>query len=166
MRNFLKALMLAVLTAYCSGNEATQGAPLAPGVQQPVTVTRLASGSEPLTQNSGISESTRLVVRDAAVWADTWARIRPERPAPALPAVDFSREMLIVAGLGTRPSGGHSIIVESASREGESLQVVIRTETPVGCVGIAALTAPVDVARVPRTDGDVRFTERSVTRNC
>jgi protease stability complex PrcB-like protein len=169
MRNGVFTLVLAVATTYCSGNDIARGAdlpqPVAPG--QSVALTRLASGSESLTFNSGITESTRLVVRDAATWASTWSRIWTVRPAPPLPAIDFNREMVIVVGLGTRPTGGYSIAVESASTEAGNLNVVVRTDTPdSGCLLFQALTSPVDVARIPRTDATVEFRDRNVTRSC
>jgi hypothetical protein len=171
MRNSRATLLLAAATACCAGSDAAGGAdlqqPVAPDNQQAVSVTRLASGADPLTYYSGITDATRLVVRDAATWAATWRRIwSATQPAPPLPPVDFQGEMVIVAGLGSRPSGGHSIAVESAYREGTTLHIVVRTETPgSSCLLSTALTAPVDVARVPRAD-DVRFRDRNVTRSC
>jgi protease stability complex PrcB-like protein len=166
MRAILAPLILAAAAVYCAGDEGAD-LPSAPGTQQSITVTRLAPGSGPLTEQSGMTDSARLVIRDASVWAETWARISTVRPAPPLPAVDFTREMVIVAALGTRPSGGYGIVVESASRENGSLYVAIRSESPgTSCLSSAVLTAPVDVARVPRSDEQVQFRERSVTRSC
>ena len=169
----LVAILLAGATAFCSGAEAGRdGNPLQPTLpaQQagtPVTVTSLASGSGMLTPNSGIAEPTRLVVRDAATWASTWSRIWNGQSSQPLPAVDFTRDMVIVAGLGTKPTGGYSIVVESASRDGAALLVVVRTESPgSSCLLSEALTAPVAAVRVPRTEGDVKFEEKSVNRQC
>ena len=172
MRKVLAAILMAAATVYCSGNDPTRGAdlpqaPTPPANAQSVTITRLAPTDSSLTQISGINEPARLVVRDAATWADTWARIwQAQTPAPPLPAADFTREMLVVAAAGTRSAGGYAIVIESAYRDGDALHVVVRTDSPTGCLGIAAITAPVDVARVARTQDQVRFEEKTVTRPC
>lgn len=170
MRYTFSSVLLAAVTAtYCAGNN-SEGLnhPLAPNEQPQVTLSRLAGSSEPpLTHNSGLSASTRVVIRDAAAWKEMWSRIWTTQPAPPLPNVDFNQEMVIVAALGTRSSGGYSIAIESAYREGGSLHIVIRTEAPgSGCMATMALTAPVDVARVPRSADPVQFHEKDVTRNC
>jgi len=167
MRSVVLTIALGVAATYGSGNDIVRGAGLQLAAGQAVALTRLASGSEPLTVNSGMTESTRLVVRDAATWASTWSRIWTVKPAPPLPAIDFSREMVIVVGLGTRPTGGYSIAVESAATEAGNLNVVVRTDTPGGgCLSAQMLTSPVDVVRVPRTEATVEFRDRNVTRNC
>ena len=171
MRTSLAMLLLAVAVAYCAGGEHARGADLSqpslPQSPQSVTITRLSTGSDPFTYYSGLTESTRLVIRDASAWAEMWARLSTARPVPPLPTVDFNREMVVVAALGARPSGGHSIVVESASREGGSVYVTVRSEVPgSGCLLSQALTSPVDVARMPRTDDPVQFRERNVTRAC
>jgi hypothetical protein len=167
--------MAVAVSATCSGNEAPAGAlrpPAAPDAQQPaarqpVALTRLAPGAEPLSSFSGLSERTRLVVRDAAEWKQAWSRIWGSQTPPALPAVDFTREMVIIAGTGTRSSGGHRIAIDSAYIEGGTLHVVVRTEAPgANCLTSQALTAPVDVARVPRSEGQVTFSEMEASRSC
>jgi hypothetical protein len=171
MRHYLATVVLAAATAYCADGEHVRGADLSqPSGQQPqqsVPVTRLAAGAESFTYYSELTESTRLVIRDASAWAEMWARLSTVRPVPPLPTVDFNREMVVVTALGARPSGGHSIVVEGASREGGTVYVTVRSETPgSGCLLSQALTSPVDVARMPRTDDPVQFRERTVTRGC
>jgi hypothetical protein len=42
-----------------------------------------------------------------------------------LPEVDFSREMLIIAALGERPTGVYGIIIDSACEREKDLEIVV-----------------------------------------
>ena len=134
----------------------------------PVALTRLRPGSAPLTHSSGVREPARLVVRDAALWEATWTAIwSNHRPEPDRPAIDFAREMVVVAAAGERNSGGHAIFVDSAAVEGSTLVVHVRTVTPgPRCYVTAALTQPVDAARLPRHDGPVQFRDHAEVFHC
>ena len=166
----LPALLLALAAVGCASDGATPPDPrtLREGTAQRVEITRLRPEPYPLTHSSGVREPARLVVRDDALWRATWAAIWSQhRPEPALPAIDFGREMVVVAALGERSSGGYGILVDSASMEGTTLVVHVRTMSPgPRCFVTAALTQPVDAARLPRHDGAVRFSERTEVRHC
>lgn len=125
-------------------------------------------GSTPFAYYSGLDDSARMVVRDAASWRAKWHEINREmRPVPPLPSVDFSREMVVVAALGRRPSGGWSIVVDSALWRSDATEVFVRQLAPGrGCFTSAAISSPVDVVRLPRTDAPVRFRERLVREDC
>ena len=134
----------------------------------PIRLERLRSEPYSLTYFSGLDEPQRTIVRDEVAWRAAWAAIwRRHSPEPPLPQVDFEREMLIVAALGSRPSTGYGIFVDSAFAEGEGLLVQIRTVAPGARCGTGgALTQPVDVARVTRIDGAVRFRDQSQVHEC
>lgn len=133
-----------------------------------IPITRLRAEPYTFTHHSGLADSARIVVRDANTWAATWTAIwRRHSPEPALPSIDFSQEMLVVAALGTRSSGGYSIYVDSAYQRSDHIEVVIRKVSPGSrCIVTAALTEPVDIARLPRSSQSVRYRERSVVHNC
>lgn len=122
----------------------------------------------PYRLSSGLDEAGQLVVRDSAAWAALWPRmLGTHSPKPRPPAVDFSREMLIVASMGTRPTGGFVVFIESAATVGDSLRVVVREQSPgPRCGTTAALSAPVALARVTRTELPVSFVARRVVRDC
>jgi hypothetical protein len=118
--------------------------------------------------SSGHSDSARLVIRDPAAWEELWARMTsnhgPKRPAPA---VDFSREMVIAVAMGTRASGGFGIrVTEVNASVGEITATVVSTSPGRTCGTTAALTAPMDVVRVPRTSLPVRFVEQRAVSDC
>lgn len=117
---------------------------------------------------SGIPDRRRLVIRDAPAWAALWNEAASmQHPQPPLPHVNFAQQMLIVATMGTRPSGGHSIEIDGVYAAGGRLHVAVREVAPAASCGTTgALTAPVMVVRVARSDAPVVFVERSEVRDC
>ena len=145
------------------------GQPLAPDPPAtPVSVVRLRAEPYSFTYYSGLIEPQRLVVRDPAAWAEIRAAIwKGQSPLPELPQVDFAREMLVVVALGERPTGGYGILVDSAVATPGRLEIWIRTIGPgPGCFVTQALTQPVDIARLPRSERVVRFHDRTEERAC
>ena len=125
-----------------------------------------AADGEPLVtvvleSRSGLAAARREVVRDTGSWARLWAEIHKDRsPAPPLPAVDFGREMLVAAALGTRPSGGFSVAVQKVVVRGDRLDVVVLESCPARDAMVTmALTQPVHVVRVARLAGTPAFHE-------
>lgn len=138
-----------------------------PGTSIPVT--RFRSDSLPFAFNSGVDEPERLVVRDAAAWNSLWTRIHARQsPVPPLPSVDFTKEMVVFAALGTQPSGGYSVLIDSATEAGDgNINVTVRAGSPgPACGTTSALTEPVDLARLARRDAKVQFVERRWTVAC
>ena len=117
---------------------------------------------------SGFDTQQQLVVRDSATWATTWTRLLGSHsPKPPLPAVDFSREMLVIASMGTRSSGGYTVGIDSVFLARDTVFFRVRETSPGSrCGTTAALTSPVGLARVERTDRPIAFTISSVTTEC
>jgi hypothetical protein len=119
--------------------------------------------------NSGIDESRRAVIRSGAAWSALWAQLEAGRePTTAPPSVDFSRDLVIVAAMGQRNSGGHAIqIREVADDAGRLIVKVVETSPGPGCLVTMALTEPVDVVRLPGMAGrQVEFAESKEIREC
>jgi hypothetical protein len=105
-----------------------------------------------------------LVIRDANAWDQFWS----ELGVGDRPAVDFSRDVVVVAAAGQRPTGGHEIAIDRVSQaDGElNVEVVERSPGP-NCMTTASLTQPVDVVVVPASDArSWRFVERKEIRGC
>jgi PrcB C-terminal len=154
---------LMVLLAACGGMAGGGGGgqPLAgdPVVATPLPVTGLAAW------NTALLRRERLVVRSRAEWEALWARLQA-RLDPA-PAVDFAREMLLVAALGERPSGGYRVSIPAVAQDGALLRAeVLEIRPGRGCMTTMAVTTPVAVVRVPRSEAPVEFVERTETRDC
>ena len=92
----------------------------------------------------------------------------PYPELPPLPEIDFSREMVVVAAMGRRPSTSYAIIIDSAyERNDYRLEVVVRSvENRKGCMAMAMMTAPIDIVRLPKTERSVIFREIEVVPDC
>jgi hypothetical protein len=118
------------------------------------------------TQNSGYTEPAERVLRDQAAYAQAWLTIH-EGLAEDPPAVDFRREMVVLLALGERPTGGFTTQLEEFVREGDDARVRYSIAAPGReCMTTQAMTAPVDLVRVPRVEGAVGFERRQVVRPC
>ena len=139
-----------------------------PTQSESVPLVRLGPGDLPFLQNSGLRDSLRTIIRDRAAFAELWARMyAPYGERPAVPEIDFDREMIVVAALGTRSSGGYAIYLDSAATAGDALVVHVRRVRPGSTCGVTgALTEPVDLARAPRDARPVRFVEHSTVHQC
>ena len=133
-----------------------------------VTVTRLRQEPVAFSTYTGVRDSLRAVVRDSALWRELWARInQPFLPSPPLPSIDFRREMIVVAALGARPTAGYDVVIEGVAQDSTGIEVALRRQTPApGCPVAAAMTQPLDLARIPASDHPVRFRERTVVIPC
>jgi hypothetical protein len=160
-------------TAASSGS--TSGA--APSVPAPLrsdsSARRMPDPAQPsftrlLTQRmSGFDEPVELVIRDRATLESAWSRVHNQVQGNPAPVVDFARETVILVALGRASSGGHDVRVDAIAPSGNGA-VVRYTATRPGpdCMTTQALTSPVDVVRVPRTMGTVRFERRDAVQRC
>ncbi len=123
--------------------------------------------------DGGIRDSVRLVVRDAAALASIWSKATSRQPdPPPAPAVDFAREMMLVVATG-QVAADEEIHVDSVfvteqmqadGKAAEILAVIVRVVE--GCPGTSGVAYPVQIARVRRFDGPVRWDERRQPGRC
>ena len=132
------------------------------------TRTRLPVESLYYSQVSGPDAPMREVARDSAQLQRWWARVMlGAAPPVAQPPVDFTRRMVVFAGLGSLPSGGYDITVDSSVvTDSEYLIYVRSTEPGENCVVTGVETSPVDVVRVARSELPTRFIERVEVVHC
>jgi len=126
------------------------------------------SASERSTSYSGFGARRRLVVRDQATWDSVWTRFSGSvQPVPEPPAVDFATQMVVVASMGQRSSGGFVIAIEAVSENDQGILVRVRESSPGrNCLVTAALTSPATLRIVPASTKPVSFREIVETRNC
>jgi hypothetical protein len=147
-------------------------APGASGAAQPSPTDGMAGASQQGTRihsatTSGFTGPEQLVLRDQAAWQAAWARLHEGMVAPALPTVDFTREMVVLLALGERSSGGHQVRFDGITASGADATVRYTiTEPGAGCMTTQAMTAPVDIVRVPRATGTVRFEPKTERSTC
>jgi len=146
----------AMIAAGCShASQAPPPAPLGP----------IAPEARLLSDNSGgIRDSTRLVIRDAAALTTTWRQVTALQSNPTpMPTVNFARDMVVLVA-GGRMSPADEIHVDSAGvrREAttggkqQNILAILFTVTE-GCRQFTRDAYPVEIVRLPRYAGEVRF---------
>ena len=119
--------------------------------------------------NSFFSEQGfRLVIKSRDEFSDFWkrltGRVPPGQWAPALPDIDFSKEMIVVAAMGQRPTSGYWNIIDGACEVDGQVEVFISNVEDPSCMGaFDALTYPADAVRIPRSDLPVVFRETQIS---
>src|SRR5512140_2004122 len=131
-----------------------------------IAVQPFAGGS--LT-HSGIHVERRQVIRDAATWQGVWSEIFSGvvSPPPALPTVDFTTDMVLLAAEGDEATGGFGIFIDGAAMtlDGTLIVAVTSASPGPGCNNTQQVTQPVDVAAAAKAD-IVAFTERTGVFHC
>jgi PrcB C-terminal len=162
MRIHAGLLLVAMLLAACSNDS-----PTAP--HQALHQEGLAFETVVKASYSGFSAPTHLTVRTRGEWQQAWQTLYAgQSPVPALPAIDFEREMVVVAAAGTRSNGCFAIDVTAANRLGNGGVEFELTETVPGpaCVCTDALTQPVYVVKVESVPGPETFVEHQSENGC
>jgi len=166
-RLLVSAFLVAAIIGPLGCNAAPDNPTDIPDNAHPVLVQPLPE-AESLRFYSGITTQQRLVVRDSATWATLWQQIvAPYQPAPAVPSIDFAGNVVIVAAMGTRNTGGYSITVDDVHTLADDAWISITEQSPgSGCIVTDALTAPVAVVVVPRFAGRAMFLEHTSQTTC
>lgn len=115
-------------------------------------------------------KSFRLVIRSSDEWQDFWKRftgsIPPSNGIPPPPEVDFSKEMVIVAAMGQRPTSGYWVFIDGACEVDGQVEVFVSNVEKPTCKGwgvFTALTYPADAVRIPQTDLPIVFRETQMS---
>src|SRR5260221_10194443 len=75
---------------------------------------------------SGIDTARQVTVRAAAEWSTLWRDHAPS--GQAMPAVDFSREMVVGVFVGSRPTSGYGVeIVRTINANGTLIVQYVET---------------------------------------
>lgn len=105
----------------------------------------------------------RTVVRDEASWEATWRELWGDSPPPR-PAIDFRREMAIVATASLGCFG--DVAIERVDRERDALVVAISDAGPPPLCLCAAPEYAFHVVRASRVDAPVSFVVREMPAVC
>ena len=111
-------------------------------------------------------KSFRLVIKSSHEFNDFWKRftapIPPSNGIPPPPEIDFSKEMVIVAAMGQRPTSGYWVFIDGACERDGQVEVFVNNVEKPTCPGhgvFMSLTYPADAVRIPRTDLPIVFRE-------
>jgi hypothetical protein len=104
---------------------------------------------------SFVDTARQVTARTPDEWAAIWKQHAPGRP---MPAVDFSREMVVGVFLGSRNRAGYSVEIVGVEKEGNGLVVRYKESVPGrSTMSAQIITMPVHLVAVPKTEGTVRF---------
>jgi hypothetical protein len=107
------------------------------------------------SEQSGVEEARQVVVRTPEEWKALWREHAPNHP---MPAIDFTKSMIIGVFLGLRNTAGYRVAITGIERDGAIVAVTYREERPAaGAMLAQVLTFPHHLVRVERIDGDVKF---------
>ena len=179
----LALIVFFVLTSLSFGVGAQETAPavcrgkplpitIMPGPKMTAVAVPLRFGGErppPLPWFSSFPSKTpfRLVIRNRDEFCDFWKRllapVAPGKWVPAMPEFDFSKEMIVVAVMGERPSSGYSIMIDGVCEVDGHVEVFVSSVEGGPCgAQLAVVTAPADAVRIPQTDLPVVFRETKI----
>ena len=121
-------------------------------------------------QHSGIVGQQPQVfkIETQAQWEDFWARHQAiVTPAPALPSVDFSQQMVIAAVDQQEPSGGYRFEITAIEAVEGSLTVRVTKQAPgPDCVVTAEITQPFHIVRTAKSDLEPQLAISEETVSC
>ena len=117
---------------------------------------------------SGIEDRRREVIRTTEDWHAFWTELTiMQQPPPESPAIDFDRQMVIVATMGRQSTGGYLITMPAVHEQGAQLFVeVVEVSPGAGCMTTQAFTAPATAIKIDDRDDPVTFIERSEQQSC
>jgi protease stability complex PrcB-like protein len=114
-------------------------------------------------------ESPRFeVIRDAAAFRSLWMQhVAAVSPAPPIPDVDFSKDMVIAAFAGIKNTGGYSLSISHLSSTDGRLEARLRLSEPgPTCIVPQAITQPYVIVRTATTPAPVSFRLSTTTSPC
>lgn len=158
MRAFVVLLIAATLALACGDDS-----PTAPG-DVSISFENIVQGSY-----TGFTEPRRVVVHNQGDLARVWQEFHAGgSPVPGLPAVDFSRETVVLVAAGSRSNGCYAIEITGADLAASGTVRLEVTETVPGsaCICTEAITRPAHLVRFSRRAAPVTFVEQVVQRAC
>ena len=102
------------------------------------------------------------VLSEVAAYADALKKLSVEFPA----TINFDENRVVLATMGTQPSGGYSISAGTVTEYADKVVVQIDLVSPAdNCLTTAALSNPYEFALVP-TVKPIEFTEETRIQSC
>ena len=111
---------------------------------------------------SGQEIARQVVVRTPAEWAALW---KDHALVEKVPAVDFTKDMVVGIFLGTKPSAGHTVEIVGVRMEEKDLIVeYVQRQPGRGTMAAQVLTEPYHLVSVSQHPGTVKFVQLPDTR--
>lgn len=156
-------LAVALFTVMCAHAHAHDGPPM----EQRLSIWRMV-GAMRLPEPDGPIGSADRVIRDRQEFDRLWKRTHANsRPAPEVPPIDFSREMVIVLSLGGLTPSGTDVTGEQIIEFNDVVQVRYSVVSAgKNCTTLPSFAAVIWVLRTKRLDKPVTFAKDWVVRDC
>jgi len=107
---------------------------------------------------SGFVVPLQMFLSSQKEWAEIWATRQGSATSKRMPpAVDFDRDVVIVAALGMKNSGGYSLEITRIVRTKDAIEIFIRSTAPPDGTKAAVPTSPFVLARMKKPDRMVTF---------
>ena len=179
MKYFLIAALLLLAVAQTPAPDVCRGKPLPitllPGPEMTGPSLPLRFGGtrpfpRPWVHSFKTDKPFRLVIKSRDEFGEFWKRllapIPPGQWTPALPEIDFTKEMIVVSAMGAKPSSGYWTIIDGACEVDGQIEVFITNVDGMSCgATLAVVTYPADAVRIPRSDLPVAFRETQLSCN-
>jgi hypothetical protein len=131
------------------------------------------------TGNEGPEIAIFTAIQSEPKWRELWAQLEPrlsrymrQRVPHPFPRIDFTRQTLLVAALGTEPTSGYSLSVESITESPTSITAKLVALNPgKGCgdkiYGMTLITThPIVLLLIAKTSKPVQFDTMQVEPAC
>lgn len=163
-----RSALIAACVAGASCASATSPNATSPSTTTTLALTRFRADATSYSLISGYDTAATLVIRDRPAWQSAWSQLYSQQyPVPALPDIDFTTEMVVLAATGSRPSSGYDVLFTAATESDGvvTIETALRSPGP-GCITASIVTSPVDLARMPMRNGTVVFHSTSNLTTC
>lgn len=159
-RNLLTAIFLFTTLIGCGGHESSSAME-----QQAVAFTVLTQGTQ-----SGFNAEmpTAFKFDNEKDWQTFWQQhTSTVEPKPALPAVDFSQNMVIAIVDANEPSGGYELTVDKITAYNHRLHITVTRVGPgANCMTLGAITQPFVFITVPQSHDVPELHLNTQTKDC
>jgi hypothetical protein len=110
---------------------------------------------------SGITEPKQEVIKETDIWEKLWTKHTGRSiPVEKMPAVDLSKEMIVMVTMGRQRTGGYLIEVVKIEPSDRQLRITVKRTSPrSGALTTQALTAPFHFVAIPKSDLKPEFVD-------
>ncbi|MBS0422660.1 MAG: protease complex subunit PrcB family protein [Proteobacteria bacterium] len=124
--------------------------------------------------NDGPDTATFTAIQSLREWKTLWSQIEPrmaremsQQGPHAFPSIDFTRNTLLVAALGSKPTGGYAVAIHSVVEYPTSITVNVIAQSPAkDCVLTMAETHPIVLVLIPRMPKPIEFSTTHAVHTC
>lgn len=117
---------------------------------------------------SSYKEKVYFTISSQEEWQKVWGEINlGSTPVPALPTVDFTKEMLVLVFQGTQSNAGYSIEVTGVEKKDGVVGVMVKEISPGGsCITAQVITAPLHIVKMPKVDAKFEYDVKYEKTEC